>query len=437
MKFSKYNHIFHSAKYGFLLYNSETNSFAELDEKLYLQFSEIESGNIDITEIDSTLINELIKAKVLVANEKSFYYEKKFRYYLNNFNPNLLRLAIAPTTFCNFNCPYCYEENRKPVFMSKETEDNLIKFIKKHKTVDSVDITWYGGEPLANFKSIQNILEKISENIDVKLGSHSMITNGYLLDEEKSQYFSQHQLDSIQITIDGNKNSHDRRRILQNGGATYDTIIENIEGFLKYNKNTRILIRVNIDATNSTDFITLYNNLMDRWTNKNIFVYPAFVRDYTDSCSTNCSTLQHEDKVKFYMNLYEKHGLMINFYPDLRIGGCGATSINYYVVGPKGELYKCWNDIGVDEKIIGFLNNDSIPQQDILTQYIVGPTMFEDEECKSCKLFPICDGGCHWMRLKNKYEGKNYDLCTNRKNHLDKFLELHYEMKLKKIQAEY
>lgn len=49
-----------------------------------------------------------------------------------------------------------------------------------------------------------------------------------------------------------------------------------------------------------------------------------------------------------------------------------------------------------------------------------------------CEIFPICDGGCHWVRLKNTNEGKNFDLCSNRKNYITQFLELHYEMKFKK-----
>lgn len=32
---------------------------------------------------------------------------------------------------------------------------------------------------------------------------------------------------------------------------------------------------------------------------------------------------------------------------------CTATSLYGYVIGPKGEIYKCWEDVGIKEKEIG------------------------------------------------------------------------------------
>lgn len=435
MKYSKYNILFQSKKYGYLLYNSESNCFAELEQNLYDKLLKIKQKQLDVDTLDVLLLDELKNAKILVEDDNIFNRQKKLMYYLNSFNTTRLGLAIAPTTFCNFNCSYCYEENRKPIFMSDETENDLIKFIKKHNKIEKLDITWYGGEPLANFKSIKSILKKIVTEEKILIGNHTLITNGYLLDKEKSEYFVDFPLDNVQITIDGSKESHNKRRVLQNGGATYDTIIKNIDTFVELNENTQISIRVNIDIDNSKDYVEINKNLINRWPKNNIVVYPAFVRDYSDSCSNNCQVLQHEDKVNFLFDLYKKHDIDINCYPGLVIGGCGATCLNYYVVGPDGELYKCWNDIGVEEKIIGYLNKNTIPNKDILSQYLVGPSIFDDNKCKKCEIFPICDGGCQWVRLKNANEGKNFDLCSNRKNYITQFLELHYEMKLKKNQA--
>jgi len=426
MKFSQYNYLFKSDKFGFLLYNSETNSFAELQEELYETLQKIQSGQLTADTLPADILSQLEKAKVFTNNDDSFYLQKKFYFYRRVYNTSRLGFALAPTTFCNFNCPYCYEENRLPVFMTEETENHFMEFIKKYKNIEAVDIIWYGGEPLANFKSIKNILRKISQDSTIKLGEHGIVTNGFLLDEEKSKFFQEYPLNFIQITIDGLKNSHDQRRILKDGTPTYDKILHNIDTFFEYNKQTRVSIRVNIDAANSDDFVLLYNELTERWKGKNIDVHPAFVGAYTKSCSEQCSVLHQDERIAFYMNLYEKHGLNVRFYPDFQIGGCCATNINYYVVGPRGELYKCWNDIGIETRIVGYLDKDDIPNKNLLTQYLVGPSMFDDEECKKCVLFPVCGGGCQWLRLKNTYEEEKFSLCSHRKNHLDKFLEMHY-----------
>jgi uncharacterized protein len=246
------------------------------------------------------------------------------------------------------------------------------------------------------------------------------------LDEKKSKYFSQHPLNLIQITIDGDRETHDQRRGLINGGGTFDTIIENIDTFFKFNKRTNVSIRMNIDSTNITKFILLHNLLTDKWKDENLNIYPAFVSDRSEKCSNNCAILDIEKQNKFIFEMYEKHGIAINLYPELQLSGCSATNVNSYLVGPKGELYKCWNDIGIEDKVIGNLNTEKLNNQHILAQYLVGPSMFEDQKCIACELFPVCDGGCQWMRLKNINEATNFNLCSNKKNYLTKFLELHY-----------
>lgn len=429
MHYSQYNYLFISSTGKYLLYNSETNSFAELDKGLYKQLAKMKDTGV-LEDVDQETVVALKKAKIVLSqNNDTIFLDKKLKYYLNTFQPTALGFALAPTTACNFKCPYCFEENRLHKYMSEENENDFVRFIKSHPLVTDVSLTWYGGEPLLGFKTIKSILSKLKKN-NINLASHSMISNGYLLNEEKAKYFSENPLTFIQITIDGNKESHDKRRILLNNKPTYDKILSNIDYFVHLNPNTNIAIRVNIDKSNKDSFYPLYKELSDRWRDfPTINIYPAFVIEYTDSCSSECSALNQSDRIDFYFELYKKHGVNINFYPETKVGGCGATKVNYYVVGPEGELYKCWNDIGVKEKVIGYLKGNEIPNYNIFCQYLVGPTMFEDSKCQKCNIFPICDGGCKWIRLRNENEGKNFDLCSNRKDNLDKFLELHYNQR--------
>jgi len=437
MKWSKYNHLFKSPKFGYLLYNSETNSFAKLDEELFSALKDISQDNNKIKDIDTDILESLLQGKILIKKEiqNDFLYEKRFNYNLNTFNPEHLGLAIAPTTHCNFNCPYCYEEDRRPDYIDEETIDNLVEYIKKHEHVKSLSITWYGGEPLLAFKKIKQILERIAK-LDITLNRHDVVTNGYLLDKEKAIYFQENNVTNMQITIDGDKKYHDNRRVLTSGAPTYDKIIENIDTFFKYNTSTHISIRMNLDDSNKDSFYPIYKELLERWKGKRIGIYPAFIKDYTENCSTHCSVVDREKRVNFYTDLYKKHNAEINFFPEHHIGGCGATNANYYVIGPKGEMYKCWNDIGIKERIIGYVNSDEVVNYNILTRYISGPTMFDDQECLDCKLFPVCDGGCNWLRQKNVFEGAKHDLCTNRKGNLNQFLELHYEQQLQRREQE-
>lgn len=432
MYFSKYNHLFKSLKYGSLLYNSETNSFAELSEDLYSNLKRIESNNKYIDALNDELKNQLLNAKIIkLKNDDNLFYEKRLRYYFQSFTNKSLGLAIAPTTFCNFACHYCYEHNRQPIFMDEKVELDLIKFIKKHENIENIDITWYGGEPLLGIKSIKRILQLIKDNT-ITIRRHGIITNGYLLNEENSLFFKDFNLNFIQITLDGDKDSHDKRRMLSNGNGTFDKILSNIDIFMKYNPNTFISIRVNIDETNKSGYIVLNDMIKNRWKDKNIGLYPAFVQDYGEGCNS-CDLISTNEQVRFYIDLQKNFNIPVEFYPHFQIGGCGATNLNYYVVGPKGELYKCWNDIGMADKVVGFLDKDAILNKNILSEYLAGPTMFDDSDCQKCRIFPICSGGCEWLRLENLKNGSKYNLCSSRKENLEILLESHYE-KRKKMQ---
>ena len=130
MKYSKYNYIFKSTIYGFLLYNSESNSFAEIDETLYNFLQNNKDDDEIKNELDIETTDALKNAKILVDSRvDNYFYKKKLQYNIQNFNTNSLSLAIAPTTFCNFSCFYCFEENRLPVFMNDNDIENLIEFI--------------------------------------------------------------------------------------------------------------------------------------------------------------------------------------------------------------------------------------------------------------------------------------------------------------------
>jgi uncharacterized protein len=429
MEWSRYNYIFESKRNGYLLYNSQSNTFIKLNELNYHLLRSIESDSSQIDNISSELAEEFVARKILVKDRNQYLYERRLKYYFNAFDSANLGIALAPTSDCNFACPYCYEDgNKSSKYMTEQMENKVISFIQKHELVRTLNITWYGGEPLMGFETIKRLLTKIQKIDTLKLGLHNMPTNGYLLDEKKSLFFQQFPLTSIQITLDGNKEFHDKRRFLKSGEPTFEKILGNVDTFIKLNPNTEVYIRMNLDNDNVDSFFATYQELNERFSGSKVVIYPAFVRDYTDSCNSNCKILDRNDKAAFYAKLGEKYKGSVNYSPKASFGGCGTTRMNYYVIGPEGELYKCWNDLGDAKEIVGYIDKDNFTNYELLTKYIAGPTAMDDEECIKCKIFPICEGGCIWVRHKNMFEGKKYDyLCDVRKDNYEEIFELHYE----------
>lgn len=145
-----------------------------------------------------------------------------------------LGVVVAPTLDCNFACPYCFEKNKRVNYMKPEVEQRLCNFIIENSNDAPITLYWYGGEPLLAIESIRRILKEL--NGKIKIDNHVLISNGYLLRPDVYDIFdATFPLNDIQITLDGNKDRHNKLRALKRGTlkTTYDQIIKNIEDFAK------------------------------------------------------------------------------------------------------------------------------------------------------------------------------------------------------------
>ena len=355
--------------------------------------------------------------------------DQKLIKYSAAFSTELLQLVVAPTLNCNFSCLYCYEKGLKNNKMSSQTENNLINFIKSYNKDTILDLTWYGGEPLLAFNTIKNILAKLREN-NIRLGSHALITNGYLLTKEVSYFFKDYKLDNVQITIDGTKEKHDKLRKHKSGSSTFDTILENIDLFTDIVPQTSVTIRVNVSNENKDDFPEIYKYLNNRYKNKRCIVSPALVKDH-GNCEVHC--IKNKDKITFLKDLYFKYGIKeVEFFPKiLQSGVCTADKLHAFVVDPLGNLYKCWVDIGKKEKVVSQLENTKITNFNLISRYVINTDKFQDEKCLKCFLFPVCDGGCGLYRMNYQLNDTYYDVCPINRDEMDILLEAYYELQHK------
>lgn len=433
MRWSRYNLLFQSECNGWLLYNSASNAFLKLTEDAVSVVAKIQENpnGIDYGELPD-LYFHLRNGGFLVEDtqDDDFFRILKMRRLASYYAGHNMMLTIAPTRACNFACPYCFEENRTASIMSEETEDKLVRFIEKHKKVTGLSITWYGGEPLLYFHKIKSLNDKIE-----KLGktySSSLITNGYFLTPDVISQLNGMEIKTIQITLDGKKETHDSRRCLIGGGATYDTIVSNIDNLMASDWTGMLKIRVNVDMTNKEDFADVCQFIKERYPEQfgsKVTVYPGFVHSEAVNPDASCF-FDSSDKGQFLVDLYREYGInALSVFPYMVMGGCTMTRRNAYVVGPEGELYKCWDDVGREEFEIGTVDSFLDWNMPLVAEGMIGASFLEDEKCKDCFFFPICDGGCPKMRMLNKRDGKNRDTCSYFKNHIETLLELYYESK--------
>lgn len=423
MKWTKYNYLFKSDKFGYLLYNSLSNSFAELDEDCYNLLNKFGIGE-DVVIEDKELYNYLIDMKVLVENDKDEFYNIKYQTHFNRFNDKHLGLTINPTLHCNFACAYCFETSKPAIYMTDEVENAIIEFIKKAKRIETIHITWFGGEPLMAYDRIVSITNKIKK-LKVKYNA-DIITNGYLLNEKIINNLDKLNIKRIQITIDGLKEDHDKTRPLLSGKGTFDRIYKNIQLLKTLKPDFPTIVRVNIDVHNAQNFIKTYAFFYQQYKDK-VFVVPGFIQS-TGGCVASDCVFDKEKMAKFLLTLFKQYGVnAMGLFPDNYRYECPIRNPFNLVIGPESELYKCWNDIGNREQVVGYLNNQENINNKLLTRYYVAGDPFDDAECQECFHLPTCGGGCPYARIEREYNKFDENICDYRKGHLKEFLELHYD----------
>lgn len=434
MKWSRYNLLFKSEKIGNILFNSRTRALLRLDEDTYKIFNNLkEDISKNINNIDKSDFCKLQDNKILVSDDEDeqFLHALQYNKQIRSYSSRSLGVIVCPTLSCNFSCPYCYEHNLPNVKMSETTQDNLIEFINRHKEcMDGLVLNWHGGEPLIAFDTIKQIYEKIEKKSLLPIIHSSMVTNGYLLDEETCDFFASHNLNYIQITIDGNKKTHDKTRKLKNGGSSYERILHNIDVATEMMPNCKIGIRTNISKINQDGYVDLYHELTTRWKNKNCVVYHAFVLD--NEPVKNGKGNRKYELTACEKNLFESHlaerGIISkqSLYPKFDNGIYTCMDNNAYVISPQGKIYKCWADVGKRGREIGDLET-GLTNSPVVAEFMTCSDKFSDKRCQECSYLPICTGGCNLCRIGHKNNVCTDVTCDFSEKGLIKILETYME----------
>src|SRR5699024_5846365 len=105
------------------------------------------------------------------------------------------QLTIELTGNCNLRCKYCiyndyYEGNRafNTSNIDFETARKAIDYVYAHSAEDKLAITFYGGEPLINFKVMKQCIDYSLQNIKNKQLYFSFTTNLTLMTKEIAEY---------------------------------------------------------------------------------------------------------------------------------------------------------------------------------------------------------------------------------------------------------
>ena len=427
MIWSRYNTLVKDSEGHYLLFNTMSQCLLQINKEDIAAFKYLRSNPDAYTDFDNA--DYLLDSKIIVENDDLLLAVHIDTVLKNRYNPFDISLTIAVTRDCNFACVYCYEMDRQPIYLNEAVEDDIIAFLKRVQGLRSVFITWYGGEPLLNFKCIKSLTAKIKK-LGVRYTS-MMVTNGYLLSNQICQQLKDLSVYKLQITLDGFAETHDQRRCLKNGVGTYNVIMSNLRYLLEVYPEVLIDIRSNIDKTNDTEYTEFFCFLRSNFGNDNIRPYAGFVSDIGETGCTNknktyCSSAE---RACFYIRNHKANATISSFLPTRQIHTCIANTKSGLVIGPEGEVYKCWIDIGEPKEAIGNIGHPDAFDLQRMAQYTCYADYIFDPKCRACIFMPVCNGGCPKSRILNKKNNTETDTCFMAKNFLKEYLEYHIKLK--------
>lgn len=204
-----------------LFYSTRTGEIVLMPSNIIEKINQKKWGEISFEEL-----KQLTRCEIIVpVDENELETILSFDAHSEDFK-DALGVTIQPTANCQLGCHYCGQEHTDKKMSDEVVKKTIlrIKDILIKEKYSKLNITWYGGEPLLALSLIERFYKDI---LDFCLKHHieynsDIITNGLLLKPEYFEKLIKANVTHIQVTIDGPKETHDKRRITKGGKGTFD-----------------------------------------------------------------------------------------------------------------------------------------------------------------------------------------------------------------------
>lgn len=344
--------------------------------------------------------------------------------------PPLYLLIKPASSLCNMRCGYCFyhdigrnREQSDYGMMSLKTLENIVEKALAYGEKECT-FAFQGGEPtLAGLSFYEKLIEFQKCYNRKKLTIHNVIqTNGYDLPKEWAAFLAENKF-LVGISLDGTKHTHNLYRKSSGGEDTFFNILHTIDLLKEYKAEFNILTVVNSKTVafpkkiyefyqknkfKYLQFIPCLDPLGEEWGKEGYSLSPrAYGRFLNDLFN-----LWFDDIAQGKESSVRQFDNYISILLGLGGEACdmrGICSIQN-VVEADGEVYPC-DFFVLDKYKLGNLNY--VGFEDIMEQgkklKFVESSMTTETECRSCRYFPLCRGGCRRHRMgEGQSLGRNY-----------------------------
>lgn len=431
---------FHKFQYegSSFLFNVENLKAFRINRNLFDKITNIQEGRTSANACSAALIRALDELGILQEAPIDKVIEKGKR------NNSVKHISLNISQSCNLKCIYCYGgegEYGLKGLMDEKTAFKAIDWLVQH-SLDSkrLVLTFFGGEPLLNFKLIKKVVRYTkSQSFRKSKEFHfSITTNGILLTSEIISYLNKNKF-SVVISIDGDLEIQNRNRPFKRINSDHNKTFEKIHKFLisrngdataratitRHNSNTKqirdfliemgfqriVLSQASIDANNScieSCGITMQQKLDILSDLENQAA--EIIRDIKNCCKPKTKViteiikaLHQREKKKYY---------------------CGIGK-GYLAVSISGDIFPCHRFVGHQDFLMGNIFQDEIENKKYIKNF-----GFSQKKCVNCWSRYLCGGGCmhnNFLSSNSLYE-PDEDTCRQIRRTIEMAIYVYNEL---------
>ncbi len=328
--------------------------------------------------------------------------------------PPLSSLVLNVTNSCNLACRYCYEygDDRlaKPETASVMNEEvarqSVDLLFAQSKKGQRLQLTFFGGETLLNFKVIQPTVAYARKRAadEGQFIDFSLTTNATLLTPSIVQWLAENNI-GVTVSIDGPKEFQDGMRVYSTGMGSYDVVAPRIRELLKVHRGRPIGARVTVTAK-TLDLIRTRHHLVDEMGFYEVGFAPVTSspgRDYSlDEKGFERLLEQFDVLADQYVegalrNHYTGFANLADMMGEVHQGvskayPCGA-GVGLLGVAPEGDLGLCHRFAGAGDHDFGHVATgiDNAKRG----EHLAKGHLDNRTDCHTCWARSLCSGGCY------------------------------------------
>ncbi len=365
---------------------------------------------------------------------------------LDSHHPRTLMLLIERS--CNLACTYCYEVSndwhRQGERMSQEQArmavDDLVERSGNRK---QISITFFGGEPMLNWKVLVATTEYAREAAlqAGKTCAFTVTTNGTIMTEDMARFLVVNQF-GVMLSIDGDKESHDRYRRTVSGGGSHDSVVANASRLLRMQRQAGVKplnLRATLTRENS-DAKLVETYLRETFPGARVTVGGTWGVAFADKAEADITAEQTaesaSDQDRHVIDLHRKavrDGGWEDFskwplafrgiFDEVQSSALPSESVpkicgvgrNVRATTPDGKIYPCHRYVGMEAFELGGDESSAEDIRSATNRYYEKVYTSFAKHCHSCWARFRCGGPCAWTLSDNDGEvvGPTDEYCTS------------------------